>query len=285
MSSAVLDIDAAARALRAEVGVVPDVALVLGSGLGGPGARLDGPREIAFEALPGFPPSAVSGHAGRYLAGSLGGVPVLVQAGRYHQYEGHTDEVVVAPVRLAAASGVRILLMASAVGGVNPLLAPGDLVLLDDHVNLFSGCHPLSGPVRSGEQRFPDMSAPYDPALQRVALEVGARLSVPLRRGTYVAVSGPSYETPAEVRMLRRMGGDVVGMSTVPEVVAARALGLRCLGIAVVTNRAAGLSHGPLSHEEVVASARATANLLSRFLVGVVRAIPSLDEPQSGEAK
>lgn len=285
MSSQAPDIDAAAQILRARAGVEPELALVLGSGLGALGARLDEPLEIAFEALPGFPPSGVAGHAGRYLLGALDGVSVLVQEGRYHAYEGHAAEVVVAPVRLAAALGVRFLLLVSAVGGVDPLLAPGDLVLLDDHVNLFSGCHPLSGPVRGGERRFPDMSAPYDPALQRVALEVGARLGARLGRGTYAAVSGPSYETPAEVRMLGRLGADVVGMSTVPEVIVARALGLRCLGISVVTNRAAGLSHGPLSHDEVVVSARAVTELLGRLLIGMVRAIASLNEAQSGEAK
>jgi len=278
------DIASAARVLRTRVSVEPKIVVALGSGLGAPGAHLEGAEEIAFDALPGFPPTGVPGHAGRYLAGSLDGVAVLVQEGRYHGYEGHSDEVVVAPVRLAAALGVRFLLMASAVGGVDPLMEPGDLVLLDDHLNL-TGRHPLTGPRREGEQRFPDMSAPYDATLQRLALDVGVELKIRLRRGTYAGVSGPSYETPAEVRMLRLLGGDIVGMSTVLEVIVARALGLRCLGVSVVTNRAAGLSRGPLRHEEVVTSARAATDLLGPLLVGVVRALPGLDGAQSGEAK
>jgi len=274
----------AARTLYTRIRLRPEIVLVLGSGLGALARRVESPVSVAFDELPDFPPTSVSGHAGRWVAGRLGGRAVLVQEGRYHAYEGWGDAVVAAPVRVAAALGVRSMLMVSAAGGVDPVLGPGELVLLDDHLNL-GWRHPLGGPVPEGEQRFPDMSAPYDPRLQRTALAAAARLGIGLHRGVYAGVSGPSYETAAEVRMLRRLGADVIGMSTVPEVIVARARGVRCLAIAVVTNKATGLAPSSLSHDEVVATARAAADRVERLLVAVLEALPGSGPVQSSEAK
>ncbi|MFQ5536204.1 MAG: purine-nucleoside phosphorylase [Gemmatimonadota bacterium] len=266
------DIPAAARILAARIPDRPRVLAILGSGLGHLADDLDDPVAIPFAELPGFPASGVVGHAGRYLYGRLNGQPVLFQAGRYHVYEGYPEEVVVAPVRLAAALGVEILIVTNAAGGADPRLEPGDLVLLDDHINLMFRS-PLAGPAREGEERFPDMSAPYDRELQRVAMEVALKAGEPLVRGTYAAVTGPSYETAAEVRMLRGLGADTVGMSTVPEVITARGLGLRCLGFSMVTNKATGYTHEPLGHEEVVEVGRRAGIRLGRILSGVLAAL------------
>jgi purine-nucleoside phosphorylase len=234
---------------------------------------VEDPEEIPFEALPGFPPAGVVGHAGRYLGGRFEGKPVLFQRGRYHFYEGHTAEVVATPIRTAAALGVRRILLTNASGGIRENLAPGSLVLVEDHLNL-QGRSPLAGPVAPGEARFPDMSAPYDPELARLAERAAADLGVPLARGCYGGVLGPNLETPAEIRMLRLLGADVVGMSTVPEVIVARALGLRVLAISVVVNPAAGLSPEPLSHEEVLAVAGRAGASLFRLLRGIVGRLP-----------
>jgi purine-nucleoside phosphorylase len=182
--------------------------------------------------------------------------------------------VVAAPVRLSAALGVRTLLLTNAAGGVDPGLEPGDLVLLSDHLNLMSRT-PLMGPVAEGEVRFPDMSWPYDPELQALALDVARDLGFPLRRGVYAALTGPSYETAAEVRMLRILGADVVGMSTAPEVIVARALGMRCLAVSMVTNKGTGLSSQVLSHGEVVAVGREAGARVGAILEGVVRRLPA----------
>lgn len=276
-----IDPAGAAELLRDRLPRVPRVGLVLGSGLGGLTEALAEPTVVPFDALPGFPRSGVEGHAGRFVAGTLGGRDVLVQAGRYHVYEGHPDAVVAAPVRAMAALGVTDLVLTNAAGGVDPLLEPGDLLLLNDHLNLMFR-HPLVGPVQAGEERFPDMSAPYDPALRRLAMAAARELGIPLREGVYAAVTGPSYETPAEVRMLARMGAHAVGMSTVPEATVAAALGLRCVAFSMVTNKAAGLSLDPLSHEEVMeVGARAGASL-GKLLTALVARLPA---PQSAGAK
>ncbi|RMH11091.1 MAG: purine-nucleoside phosphorylase, partial [Gemmatimonadetes bacterium] len=191
----------------------------------------------------------------------------------FHAYEGHPMEVLCAPVRVARRLGVHTCIFTNAAGGAAPRLGPGSLMLIDDHINLLWRS-PLAGPVLDGETRFPDMSAPYDPALQRLALEVARDARVPLERGTYAAVLGPSYETPAEVRMLRWMGADAIGMSTVPEVITARAAGLRVLGFSLITNRAAGLSGQPLSHDEVVEVGRRAGARLEGILRGVLRRLP-----------
>lgn len=263
------DVAAAADLLRSRLPDVPRVAAVLGSGLNHLADDLEDPVTVPFADLPGFPASGVTGHAGRWIHGHLAGTPLLVLAGRYHLYEGHPEEVVVAPTRILAALGVEILILTNAAGGLDPAREPGDLVLLDDHLNLLFRS-PLAGPVHPGEERFPDMSAPWDPELQEMARAAAARRGVQLVRGVYAAVLGPSYETPAEVRMLRRLGGDVVGMSTVPELLAARAAGMRCLGFSMVTNKGTGYTSEPLSHEEVVEVGREAGRRLGQLLSELV---------------
>lgn len=268
------DIEAAAALLRERLGQAPEVVLVTGSGLGHLADAVEEPVTVPFDDLPGFPAAGVAGHSGAYVGGRWAGRRVLIQGGRFHAYEGHPLSVVTAPVRVARALGTRVLVLTNAAGGIHPTLEAGDLVLLDDHINLM-GAHPLVGPVAQGEERFPDMSAPYDAELQAVAVEAAARLGVPLVRGVYAAVSGPSYETPAEIRMLGALGADIVGMSTVPEVITARASGLRCLAFSVVTNKAAGLSHGTLGHEEVLEVGRRAGRALGRLLEAVLKSLPA----------
>ena len=248
---------------------VPRVVVVLGSGLGHLTERLADPVSIRFGDVPGLPPSSIDGHAGRYVHGTLDGTDVLVQAGRYHAYEGYPLQVVVAPIRIAAELGVEIVVFTNAAGGIHAGIGPGHLVLLDDHVNVMCRS-PLMGPVVGGEERFPDMSAPYDSELQAAARRAAAKVGIDLVRGTYAAVLGPSYETAAEVRMLRRLGADVVGMSTVPEVITARALGIRCVGFSLVTNRATGLGAGPIAHADVLEIGKTAGARLARVLVALV---------------
>lgn len=268
------DVGAAAAVLRERIGEEPpDALLILGSGLSDIAGSAEDPVEVPFPELPGFPGAGVRGHAGRYVAGRLEGRRVLVQAGRFHVYEGHPLDVVCAPTRVASALGIGTLLVTNAAGSLHRRVRPGSIVLLDDHLN-FMFRSPLAGPVLPGEERFPDMSAPYDPALQELALESARELGIELQRGTYVAVTGPSYETPAEIRMLGRLGATVVGMSTVPEVVTAAARGMRCLGFSMVTNYGSGLGSEPLSHDEVVATGREAGGTLERLVRRIVRDLP-----------
>lgn len=267
------DPGAAARALASRIGAVPDVVLVLGSGLGPLADAVDDPTVVPFQDLPGFPPPGVEGHAGRWVHGRLEGRPVLVQQGRYHLYEGHSPDVVALPVRTARALGADTLVVTNAAGGIRRDLGPGSLVVLDDHLNL-QFRSPLVGPVRSGEVRFPDMTEAYDRRLVELAEAAAAAEGIELTRGVYAALSGPAFETPAEIRMLERMGADVVGMSTVPEVLAARASGMRCLGFSLVTNPAAGRAPEPLNHAEVMEVGRKAGATLERLLRAVLRALP-----------
>lgn len=267
------DVQEAARILGRRLASVPEATLILGSGLGHIVDAVLDPVSIPFEELPGFPATGVAGHAGRFVGGRLGDRYVLVQAGRYHVYEGHPPEVVAAPVRLSATLGVGVLLLTNAAGGVDPELDPGDLLLLHDHLNLMFGS-PLLGPVADGEVRFPDMTHPYDAGLAEDALAAAAEAGIPLRRGVYAALQGPAYETAAEVRMLRALGADVVGMSTVPEVIVARARGMRCLAISMVSNKGTGLSATPLSHAEVVAVGLEAGRQVGAILEGVLRRLP-----------
>lgn len=259
----------AAEALGRRLQTRPAVHLVLGSGLSGLADLVEDPVPVDFRDLPGFPAPTVEGHAGRFVSGRLEGVPVLVQAGRFHLYEGHDPALAAGPVRVGHRLGARTLIVTNAAGGIRRDLAPGSLMLLDDHIQLQFRSS-LRGPVHPGEGRFPDMSRPYDPELGRLAGQVALDLGIHLTSGTYAAVLGPSYETPAEIRMLERMGADAVGMSTVPEVVAARALGTSCLGISLVTNLAAGRSLEPLDHAEVVAVGREAGRRLASLLRGVL---------------
>jgi purine-nucleoside phosphorylase len=247
----------------------PVAAVILGSGLGGLAKQITGHTAVPFGDIPGFPPAIVAGHAGTLIAGRLAGRPVLALAGRFHVYEGHDVRLAAFPVRVMHALGARTLIVSNAAGGVRRTFRPGDLMLIDDHINLMFR-NPLVGPMEPGESRFPDMSAPYDRALQALAREVALDAGIPLQPGVYAGLLGPAYETPAEVRMLERLGADAIGMSTVPEVIVACALEMRVLGVSCITNLACGLSPTPPSHEEVLAVAGHAAVRLERIVSGVV---------------
>jgi purine-nucleoside phosphorylase len=247
----------------------PSVAIVLGSGLGALADDVESAIRIPQSAIPGFPQPRAPGHKGELVAGTLEGVPVLVQSGRFHLYEGHAPAVVALPVRVFARLGVRTLIVTNAAGGIRLTFRPPTLMLIADHINLMFR-NPLVGTVEEGEERFPDMSDPYDPALRALAREVARTERIPLEEGVYAALLGPSFETPAEIRMLQRLGADAVGMSTVPEVIAARARGIRCLGLSSITNVAAGLSAAKLSHTEVLAAGQLVAGRLTTLVRGVL---------------
>lgn len=257
--------------LRARLPLRPRVLLVLGSGLGALADQVDESVSFAFGDVPGFAPAHVLGHKGRLVAGRLEGVPVLALQGRYHMYEGHSAQAVALPVRTAAALGAQIMIVTNAAGGLNRSFRAGDLMLIDDHINM-TGHNPLIGPVQPNEQRFPDMSQPYDAELQAIAQRVALERKQKLLRGVYLGVLGPSYETPAEIRMYERFGADAIGMSTVPEVIAARALGMRVLGISLISNAAAGLTGEPLTHDEVIEAGQEAS---ARF-AGLIRGILAL---------
>jgi len=261
----------AAQAVAQRLGARrPAVAIVLGSGLGFSADEVRDPLRIRYADIPGFPEPGVAGHKGELVAGLLEKVPVLVQAGRFHLYEGHDAATAALPVRVFARLGVKTLIVTNAAGGIRPTFGSGTLMLIADHINLMFH-NPLVGPVLEGEERFPDMSDPYDRELRTLAREAAREAHVALEEGVYVALLGPSYETPAEVRMLARLGADAVGMSTVPEVIAARALGIRCLGFSIVTNPASGLTAQPLSHQEVLAASAAAGTGLVTVVKGVLR--------------
>jgi purine-nucleoside phosphorylase len=260
---------AAGVVTRAIAPRTPHVGVVLGSGLGRFADTLDEAVAIPYADIPGFPVSSVPGHAGQLVAGSCQGVQALVMQGRVHCYEGHPLEQVVLPARALVACGCRVLIITNAAGGIRADLKPGDLTLITDHVNL-TGRNPLIGPNddRLGP-RFPDMSDAYAAELRELAHEVAAEDGVTLREGVYSWLVGPSYETPAEIRMLRSVGADLAGMSTVPEVIAVHQMGARVLGISCVTNLAAGLG-GKLSHEEVKETAARVEKTFLRLLTRVI---------------
>jgi purine-nucleoside phosphorylase len=247
----------------------PEIAIVLGSGLGRFIERLRDPIRISWGDLPGFARPGVQGHAGDLVAGLCDGRPVLCQCGRLHAYEGHILSTVAFPIRVYAALGVHVLIVTNAAGGIRTGLEPGSLMLLADQIN-FTFRNPLIGPVVDNEVRFPDMSAAYDAELRAQARDVARGAGIELHEGVYAGVVGPSYETPAEIGMLARAGADAVGMSTVSEVVTARARGLRCLGLSTITNRASGLGPCRLSHEEVIRVSGEAAERLGRLVTGVV---------------
>ncbi|MEJ7812040.1 MAG: purine-nucleoside phosphorylase [Gemmatimonadaceae bacterium] len=269
----------AARAISERVGPLrAEVALILGSGLGAIAESLGDARSIPFGEIPGFAAPTVRGHAGRLVAGTLDGREVIAMQGRFHLYEGHPGSLAALPVRTLHALGVRTLVVSNAAGGIRRTFRAGDLMLIHDHLNLMWR-NPLIGPVEPGESRFPDMSAPYDRRLLVVLREAALHARVPVVEGVYAGLLGPAYETPAEVRMLERMGADAVGMSTVPEVLAARALGMRVAGVSCISNPAAGLSTVPLSHAEVLET---TARVASRFVALLRAFIARLDPPRDG---
>ena len=261
---------AAADLVRARIGTErPSTAIILGSGLGGLAERVTAARRIAFADIPGFPPATVAGHAGMVIAGLLGGHRVLLLAGRFHMYEGNDAALAAFPTRVLHALGARTLIVSNAAGGVRPTLKPGDLMLIRDQLNLMFR-NPLLGPIDRGEIRFPDMSAPFDEGLSSLAVQVAREQEIELREGVYCGLLGPAYETPAEVRMLSLIGADVVGMSTVPEVIMARSLGMRVLGVSCVTNLACGLTTAPITHAEVIETTAQAAAKFERLVSEVV---------------
>lgn len=257
----------------------PRVMLILGSGLGELAEELEDAVRLPFEDIPGFAAATVEGHRGRLVAGRLEGVECIALQGRYHLYEGHPPERVTLPVRAMAALGARTLLVTNAAGGINPAFRAGDLMIIDDHIN-FTGRNPLTGPVVPGDERFPDMSEAYDAELRERVERAAGEHGIRTVRGVYCAVSGPSYETPAEVRMLGRLGADAVGMSTVPEVIVARAMGVRVVGISLISNLAAGLRPEPLDHAEVIAAgdeARTRFATLVRATLRELHGMPDIE--------
>ena len=252
--------------VRVESDLVPRLALVLGSGLGGLADQIEGAVGIAFEDMPGWPAPSVPGHSGRLILGSLRGLPVVCLRGRLHMYEGHSERLVVEPVLLMARLGAPILLLTNASGGLNPAYGAGTLMVMSDHINL-TGRNPLIGPNDDVlGPRFPDMSTVWDRDLGERIHAAGRAEDVELREGIYVGLTGPTYETPAEVRMLRNLGGDAVGMSTVMEALVANWAGMRVCGVSLVTNAGAGLSATPLTHAEVVEAADKAGPRLARVI-------------------
>jgi purine-nucleoside phosphorylase len=265
MSKEQPDPRAAATRLKRLSRLRPTLAMVLGSGFHHVLSELQVTAEVAYGKLPGFPPTGVSGHAGQLFLGHLGGTPVMVLSGRAHYYEGHPMTLVTFAVRALAAYGIRDLLLTNAAGGVNRSFHPGEFMLLTDHINLM-GVNPLRGGPLPGLPRFVDLTCAYDPGLRRLLQRAGQRCGMRLRTGTYLAVSGPSYETPAEIRAFARLGADAVGMSTVPETIVARQCGLKVAAISCITNLAAGRSRKPLSHAEVLETAERVKKLAAQML-------------------
>ncbi len=269
--SVLAELSEAVSAVQASTRIVPAVGVVLGSGLGAWADSLSSLDRIAYSEIPRMPQSTVVGHAGNLCLGLADGVPVACLQGRVHLYEGHDPERVVFGVRLLARLGCRAILLTNAAGGLAPGFVPGDLMLVSDHLNLM-GKNPLSGPnIESFGPRFPDMTEAYDPALRAAAREAAAETGTTLHEGVYAGLLGPTYETPAEIRMIGTLGASAVGMSTVPEVIALRHMGVPAAAISCITNLAAGLSKTKLDHSEVEATARMTRDRFTALLSAWVR--------------
>ncbi|MED3563211.1 purine-nucleoside phosphorylase [Bacillus xiapuensis] len=254
----------AAEFLKGKYSKTPKIGLILGSGLGVLADEIVDSVKIPYSEIPNFPISTVEGHAGQLVFGSLSGAEVVAMQGRFHYYEGYSMDKVTFPVRVMKALGVEMLIVTNAAGGVNESFTPGDLMIITDHIN-FMGTNPLIGPNDSNlGVRFPDMSEAYTKELRGIAKEIAGNLNIAIKEGVYVGFTGPVYETPAEIRMARVLGGDAVGMSTVPEVIVARHGGLKVLGISCITNMAAGILDQPLSHDEVIET---TEKVKSNFLL------------------
>ena len=263
-------IAAAVGTIRERSTLEPRAGIILGTGLGALAERIDVQAEIPYAEIPRFPLSTVESHTGRLLLGTLGGKPVAAMQGRFHRYEGYTLQQVTFPVRVMRALGADTLLVSNACGGMHPYWAPGELVLIADHINLL-GDNPLIGPNEDElGPRFPDMSEPYDRDLQQLAVEVALERKITLRRGVYVAVAGPNLETRAEYRMLRTIGADVVGMSTVPEVIVAVHGGMRVMGVSIITDECFPDSLQPANIEQIIATASTAEPALTALVEGVV---------------
>ncbi|MCS6971527.1 MAG: purine-nucleoside phosphorylase [Turneriella sp.] len=265
-------VEEAAAVLRKHVEMPIQAGIVLGSGLSAFAERAEKKTVVAYREIPHFPQSTVPGHSGQFVAGFLADTAVLCMQGRVHYYEGYSMAQVALGVRLMAAIGVRTLILTNAAGGINPQFRPGDFMLISDHINLM-GTNPLIGPhYPEWGERFVDQSESYTPLLRRMAKEEAAALGIPCHEGVYAALSGPAYETPAEIRMLRILGADACGMSTVPEAIVARQCGMRILGISLISNMAAGMG-SPLHHNEVIEVAGQRKSDFERLLLAVLRRI------------
>ena len=271
----------AAAAIRAHTALQPAVGIILGSGLGDLANEVQDARAIPYAEIPHFLRSTVHGHAGRLLLGTLEGMPVVMMQGRFHFYEGYSLQAITLPVRVMHALGARTLIVTNAAGGLNPAYRPGDFMLIRDHINLpgMTGANPLMGPndERLGE-RFPALAHAYDAALRQLAREAAAHYAdTTLHEGVYVMVSGPSYETGAELKFLRAMGADAVGMSTAPEVVVARHMGMRVLGLSLITNAATGDDSEQINHAEVLSTAEAARVRFAMLVRGILRGMANLN--------
>ncbi len=267
--------EAAAQFLLKQTKLRPKIALVLGSGLGAFADEFSGAKRIPYAKIPHFPCSTAVGHAGQLVIGKVDGLEVAAMQGRVHLYEGYSVKNVAFPVRVFARMGVKAVILTNAAGGIKKEFSQGRLVVLSDHINL-QGVNPLSGPNDENfGPRFPDMSAAYDRRFRELALAEGRRLGIALGEGVYAALAGPSYETPAEIRYLKTIGADLVGMSTVPEVIAARHSGIRVLGISCVTNAAAGILDQPLDHNEVLQTAESVKGQFIALLRAVIPDVAS----------
>ena len=264
-------------------GAEAKIAIVLGSGLGAFASQLSDPVELPYERIPHFPASAIQGHAGRLVAGTLHGVPLLVLEGRVHAYEGHSAGAVAFAIRALAAIGIRIAVLTNAAGGIRLDLRQGQLVLISDHINL-SGLNPAAGALLDDRPRFFDMTEAYSRPLREMAHAAAAANNAYITEGVYIGVLGPSFETPAEIRAFRMMGADLVGMSTTLEAIAARQSGMEVLGISCVTNMAAGIDPRPLSHKETLETARSVQRQLAALLSGIIpRAAAYLERPPASK--
>jgi purine-nucleoside phosphorylase len=266
-------IDKAKQAILTHTRIQPKIGLILGSGLGILAEEMEDPVTIPYESIPHFPLSTVEGHAGHLIVGTLLGNPMVVMAGRFHLYEGHDASIVTFPIRVMKACGVETLFVTNAAGGINESFSPGDLMLIKDHIN-FMFRSPLMGPndPKLGV-RFPDMSNAYDPTLRQLAHRVAKVQGLSIQEGVYVAALGPSYETPAEIRMFRKLGGDAVGMSTVPEVIVARHAGMRVLGISCISNMAAGILPHRLTHDEVLETGHRVKSKWIQWIKGILQEV------------
>lgn len=264
-------INAAVAEIHKRTDLTPKVGIVLGSGLGGFAEKIESPCTFSYKDLPGFVPSTAPGHAGKLLLGKINSVPVVCMQGRLHYYEGHRMKDIVFPIRVMKALGIQTLILTNAAGGINKDYHPGDLMLLTDHINML-GTNPLIGQNEETiGPRFPDMTHVYTKALQELALKAAEECGISLQQGVYLATTGPSYETPAEIRMFRVLGADAVGMSTVPEAIAASHCGLQVLGLSLITNMGAGMLDQPLSSEEVIRTADARGQDLQKLISTILK--------------
>lgn len=271
----------AANAIRSRAERQPTIGIVLGSGLGGLADKINDAVRIPFGDVPGFPEATVVGHEGTVLLGNLGGREVIALNGRFHMYEGNPAALAAFPVRVFHALGARELFVSNAAGGISSKLSVGDLMIISDHLNLM-GANPLVGALQEGDVRFPDMTDAYDAGFRRVLRNSAEQIGITLREGVYAGLLGPSYETPSEVKMLRVLGADAVGMSTVPEVIMARALRMRVAGVSCITNAAAGVTGAALSHADVLDT---TNRVSARFEALVTEFLEKTAAPQLSSAR